>query len=98
MKFNATRFEASLIHKIAVRAVGLAAQVGIQGHDMMTATMDITACHCNGCPLKLDELARADEANFAHDVLGIRRHINRRTGQLEDCFLPRYAMAERIAA
>jgi hypothetical protein len=53
--------------------------------------MDITACHLNGCPLRLGELLGADDANFAHDVFGIRRHLNRETGKLEDCFCPRYA-------
>lgn len=45
----------------------------------------------DGCPLKLEALAKADEANFAHDVFGIRRHIDRETGKLGDCFLPRFA-------
>jgi hypothetical protein len=53
--------------------------------------MDIEAAHCNGNPLKLKELLEADDSNFMHDVLGIRRHINRKTGELEDCFVPRYA-------
>lgn len=54
-------------------------------------TMDITATHANGCPLKLDELIQARDSDFVHDVFGIRRHIDRRTGQLGDCFLPRFA-------
>lgn len=34
--------------------------------------MDVRATHCNGCPLRLVELADADDFNFAHDLLGIR--------------------------
>ena len=40
---------------------------------------------------ELEELLHADGFDFTHDVWGIRRHINRKTGQLEDCFTPRYA-------
>jgi len=75
---------------IARRAVGMAKDVGVQ-YDQMTAVMDIDACHSNGCPLRLKELLEADDFNFAHDVFGIRRHIDRRTGKLTQCFLPRYA-------
>ncbi len=53
--------------------------------------MDITAAHRNGCPLKLDELLKAEDFDFAHDVFGIRRYINRKTGKLENCFLPRFS-------
>lgn len=42
-------------------------------------------------PLDLDALAAADEFNFVHDVCGIVRHLNRKTGALEDCFVPRFA-------
>lgn len=51
--------------------------------------MDITACHLNGTPLDLKKLADADEFTFFHDVYGIARHMNRRTGKLEHFFLPR---------
>lgn len=53
--------------------------------------MDITACHANGCPLKLRELLAAEDFNFAHDVFGIRRHLNRETAQLGDYFMLRFA-------
>ena len=76
---------------IARRAVGMAKDVGVQ-YDQMTAVMDIDACHSNGCPLRLKELLEADDFNFAHDVFGIRRHIDMRTGKLTQCFLPRYAI------
>ena len=53
--------------------------------------MDLDACHNNGCPLDLDALLAAPEFDFIHDTMGIREHINRETGKLEHCFLPRYA-------
>lgn len=56
----------------------------------VNVSMDIMACHISN-PLKLDELVNADVENFAHDILGIRENLNRKTGELENCFLPRYS-------
>ena len=42
-------------------------------------------------PLDWDRLLAADDLNFLHDVGGIRRHVNRQTGKLEDHFTPRFA-------
>jgi len=91
IKFTATKDEFKFIGDIAHRAVSMANKYGCD-YDIVDALMDIEACHSNGCPLKLSELAQAPSADFAHDVFGIRRHINRETGKLEDCFLPRFAM------
>lgn len=55
--------------------------------------MDITACHLNGCPLDLPGLADASIGDFNHDVMGIRKFINRETGKLEGDF-PRYALKQ----
>lgn len=82
--------EARTIAKIAQRAVLMATKYGHQ-YEFMDADMDITACHCGDAPLKLGELLGADDVNFAHDVFGIRRHLNRETLKLEDCFVPRFA-------
>lgn len=43
---------------------------------------------------KIAELLPADDFNFAHDVAGIRRRINRTTGKLENYFLPRFAQKQ----
>lgn len=88
--FKATRDEHKTIINIAQRAHAMAKEMGVE-YPVLEADMDITACHLNGCPLKLSELASADNFNFAHDVFGIRRHIDRQTGKLGDCFLPRFA-------
>ncbi|MBL0922423.1 MAG: hypothetical protein IBJ10_09895 [Phycisphaerales bacterium] len=61
------------------------------------AAMDLTACHCNGTPLDLDALLAADDFDFAHDLFGIRENINRKTGELDNCFLPRCAHHEITA-
>lgn len=96
IKFNVTAKELESISTIAERAVSMANVEGVE-YNMMEAVMDLSACHRNGCKLKLAELAVADDFNLAHDVFGIRRHINRQTGKLERCFLPRYADVKVIA-
>jgi len=58
--------------------------------DKLEMMLDIETAD-RDCPLKLQELLDADDFNFYHDILGIRRNLNRKTKQLENCFLPRYA-------
>ena len=75
-----------VITKIVERAMTM--QGGVDKTSLM---MDITACHVNGCPLRLAELLKADDFNFAHDVFGIQRKIDRRTGKINDGFSPRFS-------
>lgn len=63
----------------------------IARNEMEELELDLTALHLNGTPLKLKELLAADAFNFTHDILGIRRHIDRRTAVLTNFFLPRYS-------
>lgn len=85
-----TKDEARTILKIAHRAAVMAISADVY-YPLLDADMDITAVHVNACPLKLDELLAADDFNFAHDVFGIRRHLDRETGELGGCFVPRFA-------
>ena len=94
ISFTTTKTEAILCRKIAQRANALSRKLGGEPYAVLDAHMDIVAVHANGCPLKLNDLLESDDFNFAHDVFGIGRHLNRETGQLEDCFLPRFAVAE----
>lgn len=91
IEWNATKKDVLLIHRIAKRVADLCKKDG-RKLDLMSLEMDITACHLNGCPLKLSKLLKADEFNLLHDVAGISKHINRETGKLENCFLPRFAI------
>jgi Family of unknown function (DUF6874) len=81
--------EWELISSIADRALGMAIAQGIR-IDKLTMVMDIKFAH-KDCPLDLRALASAPDAEFAHDVFGIRRHLNRETKKIEHCFMPRYA-------
>ena len=58
---------------------------------LLSVMMDIEACH-NGNPLMLAELLNADVWDFAHDVFGIQENIDRTTGKLMNCFVPRYSV------
>lgn len=41
--------------------------------------------------LNFQELLKADESDFIHDIYNIQLFMNRDTGELENDFLPRYA-------
>lgn len=57
----------------------------------LTLRMDLAATHAH-TPLRLEEFAAADAFNFAHDMGGIVGHMDRETGELTDCFVPRFAV------
>ncbi len=81
------REETILIGKIASRALELHIP-----RKRMDLIMDLEAAH-NACPLLLGDLLAADSSDFIHDVSGIIRYLDRDTGALTECFLPRYAAA-----
>lgn len=64
--------------------------------ETLSIRMDITAANgVNGNPpLDLGRLMGFDDFNFAHDMAGIERHINRETGKIEGWFLPRCSISE----
>lgn len=76
------------IRKIALRADRLFEKHTGNGGNFSTFLMDISACH-KADPLNLDKLLAFDDSNFMHDVMGINRHLNRETLEMEDCFWPR---------
>lgn len=83
INWKTSKIERELIEKIAIRALG---ELGL---DISTIKMDVTACHKNGCHLDLESLLNAPRYDFVHDICGINRHIDRETGKLQHCFLPR---------
>lgn len=98
LKFNSTLADATIILQIAQRAAAmdLLANGAKHAGDTQHHAMNITACHLNGNPLDLLRLLAADDFNFAHDIFGIDRHIDRKTGKLPNCFSPQYS-ARQIA-
>lgn len=88
VSFEVTKAEYELIGKIVKRATE---KYPTHGLDKMTLYMDLTATHANGNPLRLKEFLEADDFNFAHDIFGISNHIDRNTGKMTRCFLPRFS-------
>lgn len=83
--WNTTKEDNEIIKQITMRAISL----GVK-RDFLDLTMDLCAAH-EKCPLRLTDLFKADNFNFAHDIVGIINNLNRRTGELENCFVPRFA-------
>ncbi len=80
-----TKEDSLTIYRIAKRAKGKLSHI-----DLLSLEMDLSATHLNS-PLRLKDLEIADDFNFMHDICGIMRNINRETGELENCFLPRFS-------
>ena len=92
VSFDVSPTEVVLIMKIADRAGVMAANAQTDIGGPIDVEMDIAATHANGCALRLSDLLAASDFDFAHDIFGIVRHLNRATGQLGGCFVPRYAV------
>ena len=95
IKWEATKEEIQTIGNIVDRYMEFHHSLGIPKklqRPRMDLLMDVEACHCNGCKLNLKGLLEAKDFDFIHDLVGIQEHIDRRTGQLQDYFLPRYSV------
>jgi hypothetical protein len=91
INFNVSAEEHALALAIAQRFVALINRPDVTVH---YTAMDVVATHANGTPLRLADLLAADDFDFAHDVGGIRRHLDRTTGRLGGCFVPRFAVRQ----
>jgi len=86
------------LSQIADAALRLYAGTGITD-DKLTVMMDLEHAH-DQHPLDLERMLAAatggteggPTGDFGHDVSGIRHNMNRQTGQLEGCFVPRFAL------
>lgn len=87
VKFDVSPIDADLILKIVLRFRAIATT----RVSLLDAQMDVTACHCNGTKLDLEKLLKFPDFDFLHDMAGIRNCIDRETGKLTNCFLPRCA-------
>lgn len=90
VSFTVSAADARLIGQIVDRAEMQARRNKVP-FDRQTVMMDLTATHANDCRLDLAHLLAFPDFDFSHDVWGIARHLDRDTGQLRDCFLPRSA-------
>jgi hypothetical protein len=84
-----TRREGKLIARIVDRATTIAREAGVRpGRINLFIGLSLAHKHM---PLNLDVLADANDVTLAHDVFGIMRHLDPKTGELRDCFVPRTA-------
>lgn len=90
INWDTTKEDTELIQKIAERATILYGANGVIV-DSTAIRMDITACHLNGTPLRLQELLQSTDFSFAHDISGINLAIDRNSGLLTRGFRPRFA-------
>jgi hypothetical protein len=86
LDWKTSKEDTLVITKIARRAI----DDGVTDDDMLTVSMDLTAVHLS-VGLELANLLAAPADEFRHDIEGIQENINRRTGELAGCFVPRYA-------
>ena len=81
----------SLLVGISRRALRVLTEAGLNV-TLIDVMMDIEYTH-EAEPLDLDVFYNFDAGNFAHDVIGIYVNFNRDTRKLDNCFLPRCALA-----
>lgn len=89
INWKTSKADAALLAKVYERSIWILGRLGVDVPDGLY--MDLTACHNNECPLDLGAMLDAGESDFMHDVLGIHRYIDRTTGKLGECFLPRFS-------
>jgi hypothetical protein len=89
VSFDISAEDSKKLIKIVDRAKSKLGSIAYSYREMM---MDLTACHANGCRLDLDAMITASEFDLMHDVLGIRQHLDRKTGRLLNFFEPRLAV------
>lgn len=87
LNFDTTKEEMLMIFKIVER---------VKSHkqfrvDTFKLSMDLEAVHSNGCYLDFAALLNFDTFGFFHDIFGIMENIDRETGKLLNCFIPRCA-------
>ena len=92
IKWSISTSEMGLIDRIVDRVMEENPKASL---DRVNTQMDLVAAHLNCVPLDLKKMLKASPFDLAHDVFGIVRHIDRETGQLGGCFLPRCAQVQK---
>jgi len=81
--------DANLIRQIARRALDSISGLRAQGIMSIDLQDDLADCHA-ACPLRLAALLATDDFSFATEILAIRRHLDRVTGELGGGYVPRF--------
>ena len=91
INFATTPEDGKLIEQIVERALQEFSDI-LGAEDVEKLTMDLKACHLNGMALDLRALLSAPVGEFGHDVWGINKYLDRKTGKLTRFFCPRYSL------
>lgn len=89
INFDVSSYDAAVIDAISDRVYS---RVSNCYRTRLELVMDITATHANGNPLRLDDMLIGSDMDLLHDVYGIHRHLDRRTGKLGGFFVPRFSV------
>lgn len=89
VSFDCSTNDREAVTRIATRAISVAERLTGTKLDQLEVEMDLIATHANGNPLNFAKLEGFDDFNLMHDMGGIRRHLNRDTGELTGFFSPR---------
>lgn len=88
ISFNTTANEEFAIQRILNRVL----DSGRSTESRLQLEMSLTACHLNGTPLDLDVMMDwPHDVDLIHDVYGIHKAIDKKTGKLSGIFHPRFA-------
>lgn len=92
--FNEVKKQMEKVEKLTIIEIATRAEeMDLLMFDRMSLIMDIENVHAE-IGLKLNELLKADDLNFAHDIVGIQQNIDRQSKKLQNLFLPRYAKGD----
>jgi len=90
-KIKTSKKEMELIAKIVDRVINKVREEEVQMPiPRASLMMDLTVVH-HKYSLRLNDMLEGGDFDFFHDIYGIIKHLDRETGELKDCFLPRYA-------
>lgn len=84
----------NLIQRISTRAVRMHKKLTGEKISRIQIALDIHQCH-KKYPLDLTRLLKAEQHAFEQDVFGIKRHLDRKTGELGGDFLPKIILQEK---
>jgi len=92
MKLSSTTVELGKIGKVIERMENESRGIKF---DPFTVIYALDIANSNGTKLDFDKLLKFNSISFWHDVLGIFDNINMKTGDYENCFLPRCSVSEK---
>lgn len=75
--------------KLFMKMVDRAEALNLLMFDRLSLMMDLEEAH-KQFNLRLEDMFNADDYNFAHDIVGIQKHLNRETRDF-NFFVPRFA-------